>query len=78
MANVIVAFRGIDHPWPVLPRRAMAHVLRVRTFEVRHPVSEFILMKADNLASCHGMRGFTLPIAECRQAPSGVARRTTQ
>src|SRR4051812_1428830 len=43
---------GRHNPWPVDPRRAMAHVLRVAAFQVGDPVPLVVLMKAGD-ASFH-------------------------
>jgi hypothetical protein len=39
----------VDNPWTALPRRIVAHMLRVSTSQVRHPVLLIVLKKSDNL-----------------------------
>jgi hypothetical protein len=39
-----------DYPWAQLEWRLMPHVLGVRTFEVGHPVTKFVLMETDYAA----------------------------
>jgi len=41
-----------EDPWPVLPRRVVADVLRVSAFEISNPVALSILVEADDLSRC--------------------------
>jgi hypothetical protein len=44
---------GRDDPGAIEPGRSVADMLLVSTFQVRHPIQRFILMKTDDLA-LHG------------------------
>jgi hypothetical protein len=39
-----------DHPWPLLPRRIVTHVLRVATLQVGDPIADVVLVKPDDAA----------------------------
>ena len=39
-----------DHPWPLLPRRIVTHVLRMAALQVGDPIADVVLMEPDDAA----------------------------
>ena len=44
-----------NDPWAMQPGRRVADMLLVSTFQLRHPILRFILMKTDDLALHSGL-----------------------